>query len=112
MTRGPCSSEERGDIGRVFKTASEWTHTEFELVIADGPLAGSFTGEFTTISRFARGGRVLRRPRWMHRCPSANLDLGALAPQQARGRSDRSLAAGVTGFFSLSGLSLALAHEP
>jgi len=31
----------------------------------------------------------------MHRCPSANLDLGALAPQQARGRSDRSLAAGV-----------------
>jgi len=31
----------------------------------------------------------------MHRCPSANLDLGTLTPQQARGRSDRSLAAGV-----------------
>ena len=44
LVRSIYADLERGDIGRVFQTASEWTHPEFELVIADGPLAGSFSG--------------------------------------------------------------------
>jgi ketosteroid isomerase-like protein len=44
LVRSIYADWERGDFSRVFQTASEWTHPEFELVIADGPLAGSFTG--------------------------------------------------------------------
>jgi len=44
LVRSIYADLERGDIGRVFQTASEWTHPEFELAIADGPLAGSFSG--------------------------------------------------------------------
>jgi ketosteroid isomerase-like protein len=44
LVRSIYADLERGDIGRAFQTASEWAHPEFELVIADGPTAGSFTG--------------------------------------------------------------------
>jgi ketosteroid isomerase-like protein len=44
LVRSLYADLERGDWSRVFLMASERTHPEFELVIADGPLAGSFTG--------------------------------------------------------------------
>jgi ketosteroid isomerase-like protein len=43
LVRSIYADLERGDWSRVFQMASDrWP--EFELVIADGPLAGSFTG--------------------------------------------------------------------
>jgi ketosteroid isomerase-like protein len=44
LVRSIYADLERGDFGRVFQAASEWAHSEFEWVIADGPTAGSFTG--------------------------------------------------------------------
>ena len=44
LVRSIYADWERGDFGRVFQTASEWAHPESEMVIADGPVAGSFTG--------------------------------------------------------------------
>jgi ketosteroid isomerase-like protein len=44
LVRSVYADLERGDIDRVFQTASEWTHPEFEWIIADGPTAGRFTG--------------------------------------------------------------------
>ena len=44
LVRSIYADWERGDFGRVFQTASEWAHPEPEMVIADGPVAGSFTG--------------------------------------------------------------------
>ena len=44
LVRSLFADMERGDFGRVFERASEWAHPESELVIADGPSAGSFTG--------------------------------------------------------------------
>jgi ketosteroid isomerase-like protein len=44
LVRSLYAHLERGDFDRVFQTASEWAHPEFEWIIADGPTAGSFTG--------------------------------------------------------------------
>ena len=44
LVRSIYADLERGDWSRLFQMASERTHPEFELVIADGPLAGSFPG--------------------------------------------------------------------
>jgi ketosteroid isomerase-like protein len=44
LVRSLYADLELGDFGRVFQRAPEWAHPESELVIADGPSAGSFTG--------------------------------------------------------------------
>ena len=44
LVRSLYADLERGEFGRVFQTASEWAHPEFEWIIADGPTAGSFKG--------------------------------------------------------------------
>ena len=44
LVRSISADLERGDFDRVFQSASEWAHPEFEWIIADGPTAGSFKG--------------------------------------------------------------------
>ena len=44
LVRSLFADLERGDFDRVFQSASEWAHPEFEWIIADGPTAGSFKG--------------------------------------------------------------------
>jgi ketosteroid isomerase-like protein len=44
LARSLYADLERGDIDRAFQNAPEWARPEFELVIADGPTAGSFRG--------------------------------------------------------------------
>ena len=44
LVRSIYADWERGGIGQVLQGAAEWSHPEFEFVVADGPLAGSFTG--------------------------------------------------------------------
>src|SRR6516225_9400462 len=44
LVRSISADLERGDFDRVFQSASEWAHPQFEWIIADGPTAGSFKG--------------------------------------------------------------------
>jgi ketosteroid isomerase-like protein len=44
LVRSLYADWERGDFGRVFETALEWAHPEFEWIIADGPEPVSGTG--------------------------------------------------------------------
>jgi ketosteroid isomerase-like protein len=44
LVRSLFADLERGDFDRVFQSAPEWAHPEFEWTIADGPTAGSFKG--------------------------------------------------------------------
>jgi ketosteroid isomerase-like protein len=44
LVRSVYAHWELGDFDRVFQSASEWAHPQFEWIIADGPTAGRFKG--------------------------------------------------------------------